>query len=210
MSSPPSACGRVPSSGPSPRCPRRRTRGLPQARAQARPLPMTAAGIPWRSSSAPCVGGLGDSQARRGGVQHGKARWSGERPGEASGARPRVCSPPATVTRRAMAPGGRSSSLCGGAKAGGGLPWRRVRNGTSPSRRLLPATMAGGRAGGCARWAGGRREAVGGGGIGTVVGPRGASRFCRIWGNRVPTGKSRERCRPPLRRIFRENSMASG
>jgi hypothetical protein len=56
---------------------------------------------------------------------------------------------------------------------------------------------------------GGRREAVGGGGIWTVVGPRGASRFRRIWGNRVPTGKSRELYHPLLRRIFPEKSMAS-
>jgi hypothetical protein len=53
--SPASARGRVPSFGPSPR-------GPPQAR--ARPLPMAAARTLWRSSSAPCVGGLEDGQQR--------------------------------------------------------------------------------------------------------------------------------------------------
>jgi hypothetical protein len=37
-----------------------------------------------------------------------------------------------------------------------------------------------------AQGSGGRREAVGGGGIWTVVGPRGASRFRRIWGIECP------------------------
>jgi hypothetical protein len=73
------------------------------------------------------------------------------------------------------------------ASGGGDRRLRRTRGGSS----------------GCGvQGSGGRREAVGGGGIGTVVGPRGASRFRPIWRNRVPTGFSRERCRPPLRGRF--------
>jgi hypothetical protein len=74
-----------------------------------------------------------------------------------------------------------------------------------PSHRRLRRTRGGSSDCG-AQGSGGRREAVGGGDIGTVVGPRGASRFRRIWGDRVPMGFRR----PPLRHIFRHNPTASG